>query len=94
MENTNNSEVRKLRSSIKDAGAFRARIEEQINKKQAELVDQQHALMDQYPGTYLAKYLGWKTPNIPTTKAGFSKTSIRLTTVPFVPWPSATGSKA
>ena len=71
MENTNNSEVRKLRSSIKDAGAFRARIEEQIKQKQAELVDQQHALMDQYPGTYLAKYLGWKNPKYPNNQGRF-----------------------
>ena len=71
MENTNNSEVRKLRSSIKDAGAFRARIEEQIKAKQEELVDQQHELMDQYPGTYLAKYLGWKNPKYPGSQGRF-----------------------
>jgi len=71
MENTNNSEVRKLRSSIKDAGAFRARIEEQIKAKQEELIGQQHELMDQYPGTYLAKYLGWKNPMYPGNQGRF-----------------------
>ena len=71
MENTNNSEVRKLRSSIKDAGAFRARIEEQIKAKQGELVQQQHELMDQYPGTYLAKFLGWKNPMYPGNQGRF-----------------------
>ena len=69
MENTNNSEVRKLRSSIKDAGAFRARIEEQIKQKQAELVDQQHALMDKYPGTYFAPRL--QNPKYPNNQGRF-----------------------
>ena len=70
-ETTNANEVRKLRQSIKDAGAFRSRIEEQIKQKEKELVDQQHALMDQYPGTFLAKYLGWKNPKYPSNKGRF-----------------------
>lgn len=58
-------EIRKLRQSIKDAGAFKSRIEEQISQKENELVQKQHDLMDAYPGTYLAKWLGWKNPKYP-----------------------------
>ncbi|MDA0912702.1 MAG: TlpA disulfide reductase family protein [Bacteroidetes bacterium] len=67
----NNKAIRELRGSIKDAGAFRARIEEQIREKEGELVTQQHQLMDQYPGTFLAKYLGWKNPKFPQDKGRF-----------------------
>ena len=71
IETANNSEIRKLRGSMKDAGAFRARIEEQIKQKEEELVAQQHALMDEYPSTYLAKYLGWKNAKYPGNQGRF-----------------------
>lgn len=71
IEAAHNSEVRKLRTSLKDAGAFRARIEEQIREQENELVQQQHALMDEFPGTFLAKYLGWKNPKFPSNQGRF-----------------------
>ncbi len=63
-ETTNANEVRKLRQSIKDAGAFRSRIEEQIKQKEKELVDQQHALMDQYPWNIFGQIPRLEKPQI------------------------------
>ena len=64
-------EVRKLRKGIKDAGAFRSRIEGQIKAKEEEHTKEQHAMMDANPGTYFSKWLGWKNPKYPTSKGRF-----------------------
>jgi peroxiredoxin len=64
-------EVRKLRKGIKDAGAFRSRIEGQIKAKEEEHMKEQHAMMDANPGTYFSKWLGWKNPKYPTSKGRF-----------------------
>jgi thiol-disulfide isomerase/thioredoxin len=67
----NTNEIRNLRKSIKDAGAFRARIETQIKDKELELIAIQHELIGRYPDTYLAKYLTWKNPKYATSKGRF-----------------------
>jgi peroxiredoxin len=63
--------VRKLRQGIKDAGAFRSRIEAQIKDKEEAFALEQHAMMDANPGTYFAKWLGWKNPKYPTLQGRF-----------------------
>ena len=63
--------IRKLRQGIKDAGAFRSRIEGQIKAKEDEFSDEQHAMMDANPGTYFAKWLGWKNPKYPSLQGRF-----------------------
>lgn len=64
-------EVRKLRQGIKDAGAFRSRIEGQIKAKEEEHTKAHHAMMDANPGTYFSKWLGWKNPKYATSKGRF-----------------------
>tara|TARA_B100001564_G_C20641855_1_gene672548 strand:+ start:548 stop:1996 length:1449 start_codon:yes stop_codon:yes gene_type:complete len=60
-ESKNKNEIKNLRKGMKDS-PYRKRIEEQIKSKELELVEVQHAMIDQYVGTYLAKYLSWKNP--------------------------------
>ena len=67
----NQQEVRQLASGLKDAGAFRTRIEQQIDDKRMELVTLQHELIDQYPDTYLAKLMSWKNPKFADDKGRF-----------------------
>jgi peroxiredoxin len=63
--------VRKLRQGIKDAGAFRSRIEAQIKTKEEEFTGEQHAMMEANAGTFFTKWLGWKNPKYPTLKGRF-----------------------
>jgi peroxiredoxin len=65
------SELKAARSQLKDAGAFRARIETQIKDIESGFLDQQHALMDAYPDTYFAKLMTWKNPKYPTLKGRY-----------------------
>jgi len=67
----NQQEVRQLAQGLKDAGAFRARVEKQIDDKKMELVTLQHQLIDDNPGTYLAKLMSWKNPPFPNDKGRF-----------------------
>ena len=50
-ESKNKNEIKNLRKGIKDS-PYRKRIEEQIKSKEFELVELQHAMIDQYNGTY------------------------------------------
>lgn len=70
-EFTVNREIQNLRKSIKDAGAFRSRIEAQIKEKEQELIATQHELIASNPGTYLAKWLSWKNPQYPDSKGRY-----------------------
>ena len=64
-------EIKNLRKSIKDAGAFRSRIEAQIKEQEQELIATQHELIQANPGTYLAKWLSWLNPQYPDSKGRF-----------------------
>jgi thiol-disulfide isomerase/thioredoxin len=66
----NNNQVRGLRKQLKDS-PFRAQVEQQIADKEMELVQKQHELMDANPGTYIAKFLGWKNPKYPGSQGNF-----------------------
>lgn len=66
-----NKEIKNLRKTIKDAGAFRSRIEGQIKEKEQEIIAKQHELITSNPGTYLAKWLSWKNPKFPNSKGQF-----------------------
>ena len=66
-----NKEIKNLRKTIKDAGAFRARIEGQIKEKEQKLIAKQHELISANPGTYLAKWLAWKNPKYPQSKGRY-----------------------
>ncbi len=66
-----NREIQNLRKTIKDAGAFRSRIEGQIKEKEQELISSQHDLIAANPGTYLAKWLSWKNPKYPNSKGRY-----------------------
>ena len=66
-----NSEIKNLRNGLKEAGAFRARVEGQIKEKQQELIAEQHAVIKASPGTFLAKYLTWKNPKYIGSKGLF-----------------------
>ena len=46
-------------------------MEKQISDKEMELVAKQHELMDANPGTYIAKFLGWKNPKYPNSQGNF-----------------------
>lgn len=70
-EKKNQQEVKQLASGLKDAGAFRARVEQQIDDKRMELVTFQHQLIDEHPGTYLAKLMSWKNPKFADDKGRF-----------------------
>ena len=70
-ETQNRNAIRGLRKSLADAGAFRARVEQQIADKELELVKKQHELIGQYPDTYLAKLLTWKNPMYPENHSRF-----------------------
>lgn len=69
-ESQNKNEIKNLRKGMKDS-PYRKRIEQQIKDKELELVASQHSLMDQYPGTYLAKFLGWKNPKYPNSQGRY-----------------------
>ncbi|MEC8114196.1 MAG: TlpA disulfide reductase family protein [Bacteroidota bacterium] len=66
----NNNQIRSLRKQLKDS-PFRAQVEKQIADKEMELVAKQHELMDANPGTYIAKFLGWKNPQYPKSQGNF-----------------------
>ena len=66
----NNNQVRGLRKQLKDS-PFRAQVEQQIADKEMELVQKQHELMTANPGTYMAKFLGWKNPKYPGSQGNF-----------------------
>ena len=66
----NNNQIRSLRKQLKDS-PFRAQVEKQIADKEMELVAKQHELMDANPGTYIAKFLGWKNPKYPKSQGNF-----------------------
>lgn len=70
-ETQNRNAIRGLRKNIAEAGAFRARVEQQIADKEMELVKKQHELIGQYPDTYLAKLLTWKNPRYPENQSRF-----------------------
>ena len=70
-EKQNQNEVRQIAAGLKDAGAFRARIEQQIDDKRAELVTLAHKLIDENPDTYVAKLMSWKNPKYVTDKGRF-----------------------
>jgi len=70
-ETQNRNAIRGLRKSLADAGAFRARVEQQIADKELELVKKQHTLIGQYPDTYLAKLMTWKNPKYPVNQSRF-----------------------
>ena len=61
-EAKNKNEIKQLRKGMKDS-PYRKRIEQQIKDKELELVQVQHSMIDEYAGTYLAKFLGWKNLN-------------------------------
>lgn len=70
-EFNSNRAIQNLRKSIKDAGAFRSRIEAQIKEKEQQLISRQHELIAENPGTYLAKWLSWKNPQYPGSKGQY-----------------------
>ncbi|MAO45561.1 MAG: hypothetical protein CL823_00250 [Crocinitomicaceae bacterium] len=69
-ENKNKNEIKNLRKGMKDS-PYRKRIEQQIKDKEMELVQKQHAMMDEYPGTYFAKFLTWKNPKYPSEQGRY-----------------------
>ena len=69
-ESKNKNEIKNLRKGMKDS-PYRRRIEEQIKAKEMELVNKQHELMDQYGGTYFAKFMTWKNPMYPSDQGRF-----------------------
>lgn len=69
-ESKNKNEIKNLRKGMKDS-PYRRRIEEQIKAKEMELVNKQHELMDQYGGTYFAKFMTWKNPKYPSDQGRF-----------------------
>ena len=66
----NNNQIRGLRKQLKDS-PFKAQVEQQIADKEMELVAKQHELMDANPGTYIAKFLGWKNPKYPGSQGNY-----------------------
>jgi thiol-disulfide isomerase/thioredoxin len=69
-ENKNNNEIKNLKKGMRDS-PYRKRIEQQVKNKELELIALQHEMMDQYPGTYFAKYLTWKNPKYPSNQGRF-----------------------
>jgi thiol-disulfide isomerase/thioredoxin len=66
----NKNEIKQLRKGMKDS-PYRKRIEQQIKDKELELVQVQHSMIDEYAGTYLAKFLGWKNPKYPNSQGRY-----------------------
>ena len=79
-ENKNKNEIKNLRKGMKDS-TYRKRIEQQIKDKEMELIQKQHAMMDEYPGTYFAKFLTWKNPKYPSDQGRYFEDMIHLITV-------------
>ena len=50
---------------------YKRRIEEQIKAKEMELVNKQHEMIDQFGGTYFAKFMTWKNPKYPSDQGRF-----------------------
>ena len=69
-ETKNKNEIKQLRKGMKDS-PYRKRIEQQIKDKELELVQVQHAMIDEYAGTYLAKFLGWKNSKYPNSQGRY-----------------------
>lgn len=69
-EVANQAEVRNLRGKLKDS-SFKERIEKQIADKEQELVDLQKKVIQDNPGTFVAKYITWKTPAYPNDKGRY-----------------------
>lgn len=70
LEAKNKNEIKNLRKGMKDS-PYRKRIEQQIKDKEMELVTKQHEMIDEYAGTYLAKFLGWKNPMYPNSQGRY-----------------------
>jgi len=70
LESRNRNEIKTLRKGMRDS-PYRKRIEAQVKEKELELVQAQHDMIDQYPGTYFAKYLSWKNPKYPNSQGRF-----------------------
>ena len=69
-ENKNKNEIKNLRKGMKDS-PYKRRIEEQIKSKELELVTKQHEMIDQFEGTYFAKFMSWKNPMYPSDQGRF-----------------------
>ena len=63
-----NNGIRSLRKKRK---GNEVAIDAQIAEKEAELVRTQHSFIDQNPGTYLAKYLGWQNAKFTGERGSF-----------------------
>lgn len=61
--------LRRQRSS----SSFKERIDQQIGEKEAELRAQQATFIEQYPGTFLAKFLTWKNSPYKSQKGKYWK---------------------
>ena len=71
LDTRNKNEVRALRQNAQEASGMKAQIDQQIAAKDQELIAAQHAMIDQYPGTYLAKILSLKNPKYPQSQSRF-----------------------
>jgi thiol-disulfide isomerase/thioredoxin len=70
LEAKSKSDIKKMRKGLRDS-PYRKRIEQQIKDKELELVQVQHDMMDEYAGTYFAKYLTWKNPKYNKSQGRF-----------------------